>query len=122
MNTITPLTKQEIFSKVWEHFIINEEPISHSEDQCRYRHEGNKCAIGLFIPDEFYHPSLEANDVAFLTEKVPYMKELFSGVDLQFLKDIQKAHDHDSSGISDIVDNLEDIAKDYNLSIPEDTD
>jgi hypothetical protein len=48
------ITLQDIFNKAWEHFIIGDGKPSWSTEQncCMYLDEyGNKCAVGLCIPD-----------------------------------------------------------------------
>lgn len=52
------ITLQDIFNKAWEHFIVGDgKPAwSTEENRCMYLDEyGNKCAVGLCIPDG--HPA-----------------------------------------------------------------
>ena len=56
------LTNQEVFDKVWDHFITKKNPqsIDINSGRCYYRGpQGERCAAGLFIPDEKYHVELE---------------------------------------------------------------
>lgn len=58
---IEKLSNQEVFDKVWEHFIKNKNPPSIMDDgRCVYRGPGgSKCAIGIFIPDDKYIPQMD---------------------------------------------------------------
>jgi len=99
------LTNQEIFTKVWNHFVIEEQPFSidhdrelaydtHEDDQnrCAYRGPGGtKCAVGLFITDENYSPSIEGFFVSTLFED-----GYLSGIgeeSLHLLRRLQVVHD-----------------------------
>lgn len=56
------MTKQEIFNKVWQYFVVEKHPRSVEGDLCYYRHpsgDGRRCAAGLFISDAEYRKSLE---------------------------------------------------------------
>ena len=98
------MTRQEVFDKVYTHFVTEGNPPSMDGQECLYRGpNGLKCAAGLFIPDELYLESME--------ERLP--SELFHGyyeegdnlnevapmathwkkMDLRFLRDLQIAHD-----------------------------
>lgn len=49
------MTKQEIFNKVWDHYIVKKSPpgVDPTDGKCRYRTpEGNVCAVGLFLTEE----------------------------------------------------------------------
>lgn len=106
------MNHQEIFDKVWDHFIVKRNPPSLAEDtealrsgavQCLYRGpNGERCAIGLLIPDEVYTPNMEKASIGDLidsgTSHIPgeeraKLFDLFDGVDFEFLADIQNAHD-----------------------------
>lgn len=46
------LTNQEIFNRVWQHFIVEDKPYAYDTDiqLCSYlTKEGHQCAIGLFL-------------------------------------------------------------------------
>jgi len=54
------MTKQEIFNKVWDHFIVNKGKKSMINGICKFRGiNGSKCVIGLFIPDEKYDKRMD---------------------------------------------------------------
>ena len=49
------LTNQEIFNKVWQHFIVEDKPYAYDPDTqlCSYlTKEGHQCAIGLFLSEK----------------------------------------------------------------------
>lgn len=53
MNTTKQITEQEIFNKVWEHFVVNKAGPSINIGGCAYRGDnGTKCAVGVLLTDE----------------------------------------------------------------------
>ena len=61
---------QEIFNKAHKHFAGMSEPSmgdysgNGDDTQCAYRGaNGNKCIVGVFIPDELYDESLEGDSL-----------------------------------------------------------
>lgn len=56
-----PKTNQEIFDRVWQYYVIEGHPRSvSSSGTCLYRtYDGNRCAVGLFIPDESYREAFD---------------------------------------------------------------
>lgn len=66
---------------------------------CMYRGNSNascpqRCAIGVLIPDEKYHPNMERMKCSFLFERFPFMKTFMpDGLTLNDLKGIQSGHD-----------------------------
>lgn len=60
------ITNQEIFDAAWQAFVVEQRPASRkfSKDinkyECQYRDpDGNRCAVGLCIPDADYSPRME---------------------------------------------------------------
>lgn len=61
------MRKQKAFNIAWNHFIVDKNPASYVigdkgkfDISCRYRGpNGARCALGLFIPDEFYKIGME---------------------------------------------------------------
>jgi hypothetical protein len=84
------LTRQEIFNKVWQHAVIEQQPPSITyENQCRYRGpDGTKCFIGVIIPDEKYDPSFEKSSLRHILEVLNFDVELSP-----FLRSLQCIHD-----------------------------
>lgn len=99
------LTKQTIFNKVWNHFIVKKGKASFSSEmkQCLYRGpNGAKCAIGVLIPDSVYEPKMEKfgnlSGLIMLSDKFQNWakKDLDKSVtefNYEFLFKLQLAHD-----------------------------
>ncbi len=84
------MTKQELFDRVATHLKQQRER-SVSRGLCVYRgSNGLKCAIGVLIPDEAYHPSLEGLGVLGL-EVQRAAGILHTQVDLA--TELQRVHD-----------------------------
>lgn len=128
------MNKQEAFNKSW-HGVINQKRPSRrwvdSSQQlvCCLKSNGNKCAIGHLIPDEEYTPSLEETTWSQLISETPSLK----GLNKQFLRELREAHDQASLRFNVIIDREEkflvafkermnNIAKDFNLTIPTDNE
>lgn len=149
MSDIRPLTEQEVFNKVWEHFVVQghvqsiheANELLNTSGMCMYKSENSKCAIGLFIPDEEYHASLEGNQIQKVLKSCPSTKVLLGGVSEDFLGSLQRTHDqamcttHTTFSSVDghplsmsmvslpipsgLEPRLRAFAKDYGLEIPE---
>jgi hypothetical protein len=89
-------TKESIVKRLWWR---NTGKKSGSIDrkagfQCRYRGDnGNACAVGCFIPDDLYHPSMEGLSVVFLLKDFPLAKSM--PLQIEALDRLQ--HEHDSA-------------------------
>lgn len=116
------LTKQEVFDKVWDWFVLQDKPRAMFGDGCVYRGEDNACcAIGLFIPDDLYTDELEDNSVQTLFiggisdhPAAEYLRELLPD-DVSFLQELQDCHDSSY----DVRGNLENLAFKWDLKVPE---
>lgn len=85
------------------------------DDVCLYRSpDGCKCAIGHLIPDEKYNPAMECKPIASIFSKMD-LKELFENCDLEFLKDLQLAHDG-ALNPSEFESRLLEAAKNHGLN------
>jgi len=88
--------EQEIFDKVWDHFVVQKNlcgfsTLKYTGPVCRYRDQnGLCCAIGLFIPEDQYQPSFEGRTVDTLLG-LPALREL--RVSPNFLLMLQRAND-----------------------------
>lgn len=125
------MTNQQIFNKVWDHFIVNENPASvvTREDgtlKCQYRgSNGAKCAVGIFILDEEYDKKMEglcATDL--LAESHSRLSQLTSAMGW-FLNRLQSAHD-DSALVGRhfhrlMKRDLKELARRYSLKVPRKT-
>jgi hypothetical protein len=77
-----PITPQRVFDAAWNAFVIGDaQPARSSAGGCSYRNsKGDKCAIGLLIPDG--HPAQDAqNSVGKVIDKHP---ELFGASALEY--------------------------------------
>ncbi len=94
------MTAQEIFDRVWNHFITEKQPLSFRIDMfgdrgCMYRDaHGNRCAIGVLIPDEQYDPSIEGPTVQDLLTSSDCPASLLALREhAALLEFLQRAHD-----------------------------
>jgi hypothetical protein len=115
------LTNQEAFNEVWNWFVVEKHPKSVGEpgsryvlgNDCKYRGpNGNKCAIGVLIPDELYDEEWDGGRGANLRE---IQLEEWKNLDWALLKEMQECHDYD---FLNMEPRLRRIAEDYELSIP----
>ncbi len=55
------ISNQDLFDKIVAHLrSMTERSVDSNSGNCRYRGDnGNRCAIGGIIKDEFYHPDIE---------------------------------------------------------------
>jgi hypothetical protein len=62
-----PITNQEIFNTVVTHFAsMKHRSMLEDGETCAYRApDGNKCAIGVLIPDDVYRPDIEGQGFSF---------------------------------------------------------
>ena len=140
---------QEIFDTVYRHFIIEKQRFSFETqasgefEACRYRGpNGEKCAVGLFLPDDEYNPEMENAQLRtlILTDEPnrisPSLVALCGGPDHTFvdinpnfklLDALQQAHDRAASSVpqegadrcrQDFEISLTRIARQYHLTIP----
>ena len=85
-------TAQEIFTQVWNHFVVNEAPRSmDSEGRCWYRGpEGQRCAVGVVLLDTEYVPEHESHSVGTVCAK-GFWERLCPHTSL--LRSLQRLHD-----------------------------
>lgn len=115
-------SKQEIFNRVWQYFVVekNGRAGDPGMNGCYYRAaNGNKCAVGILIPDNVYVPDLEIA-VMELLSKFPHMSK-FIGNDVDFLQVLQSCHDDadEYAFNEDMEVNLRNLASNFSLSIPQ---
>jgi hypothetical protein len=123
-----------MFDKVWQHFVVEEAPESYDLDGpaggCAYRGPiGNKCALGLLIPDHLYRLTMESEPAyRVLNEELTrYLMEhdgTFEGDpgDLdEFASRLQDCHD-DHAGRENFRDGIRAsllyLAADMGLQVP----
>lgn len=92
---------------------------------CRYRQnltpEGNRCFIGVLIPDEHYNPDFDTHDLDFTNPRIwsllsPSLPSPPETHHVQFLTDLQGIHDHSPSTKS-WPHRLASLAQEYNLEM-----
>ena len=114
------MTEQEIFDKVYTHFVVERNPCSVSADgTCMYRGlNGAKCAVGLLIPDEQYQEGMEGMSASMLCEEYPSVCDW--GVSPDFLMSLQCAHDRMRYVLPhEVRDAFRAVADLWGLTIPE---
>lgn len=108
---------QEIFDAASVHLMGMDGPsLDENNDACVYRgydddceYNGQKCAVGLFIADEYYGPDLEGQGITgsqSVADAVAasWEQEHLTVDQLSLLADLQNAHDETSRGSSLIPD------------------
>lgn len=120
---------QEIFDRVWTHFVVERAPrsVARPEDcdgiaaaECRYRGpDGQRCAVGLLIPDAEYGAWMEGWDVERLMRDERFPEALRPlRAHQALLSDLQAAHD-DEDFDNDRAARLAYIGRCFELRIPE---
>lgn len=74
------LSKQEVFNKVALHLLkqFTKSVDPNRSGTCLYRDGiGNKCAVGVLIPDEMYNREMEWRSSSQLLECFPQLQSLF---------------------------------------------
>jgi hypothetical protein len=108
---------QEIFDTVAKH-LATQGRKSTLRDSCRYHGpDGLKCAVGVFVPDDFDTSGLEGDDALGLLGKCgaePWCLPLLPHGRL--LDELQSAHDDPTTG-ADVLGALRGIAHRNHLSI-----
>lgn len=122
------MTAQDIFDRVYRHFIYEGGQLSVSdEDLCVYRDaSGAKCAVGVLLEDSEYSLGMEENNVSELVRLGLLPSRLVPHAGL--LQMLQKAHDdvvHDYDGDGwrgHMQTALRAIAGKLDLNIPDPTE
>jgi len=115
------LTAQDIFDRVYNHFIVNRQPRSLRDGgestECRYHgSNGERCAGGLFIIDELYDETIEGERVSDITS---YLEPGCSS-HIKLLTELQRAHDGYIHHV-DMKKKLISIAEDFSLTVPKES-
>lgn len=95
------MTLQDVFDETWR--LLQAQGRQAFEDgTCKYRtQDGLRCAVGYWIPDEAYHPSLERHgcDQSIVRNALP--PALQTDEMLKLLRELQYLHDDPASWSSD---------------------
>jgi hypothetical protein len=85
----------------------------NGQKSCRYRvPDGNFCIVGAVLPDEYYHPAFEMQDVAAIVDKCD-LPEFFRRYKWQLL-DMHCEYDAAES-LWDLVRGLQIVARNWGL-------
>ncbi len=113
----TLMTEQEIFDKVLAHSrSMTEKAVSLLGEYCMYRTStGNRCFVGVCIPDEVYVPEMENSGIDTLLSRFPVMQNILGASKrrIDFLVRLQEIHDYSFCGREK---HLEDFAERWSLS------
>lgn len=95
------LDRQKFVDDGYRYFVTEGHPPSMENDTCRYRtEEGNRCVIGLQIPDEKYDPSMEGYGPV-----ADVIRDAIGGADTaedgSFLEELQGCHDQSALSITE---------------------
>ena len=92
-------TLDELKAVVYQH-MLKQGTYGQDNDACRLLIDGNKCAVGLFIPDSLYDPEMECEAAPMegvrlmsLLGKALEKLGLTSQEKLKFLQKMQALHD-----------------------------
>lgn len=95
------LTRQQIFDKVYTHFVFKKKPPSYNRELgCVYydSENGNRCAVGLFLTKPEAIACNPINGIASVIEDAPEIYERhFKHSDSDFLEQLQSCHDYPAS-------------------------
>ena len=114
-NKTKPTSDQDMFNRIWNHFIVEKNPrcLSH-EQRCMYRNsKGEGCAIGIVLPDEL------VNDLVSTISGILYSNYNVSvwldRCSRKFLCALQIWHDVDKIDKKKLIS----LATRYKVKIPE---
>lgn len=121
-------TRQELFDKNWEHFIVNRMPraVCAAKDGgtlCRYQvseTDLRRCAIGILVPDDQISQWKDLDGGIYRIDNETIWRAFGKDIvadDLRFLEDLQMAHDS-ADGISTHETLLLSVAKNWKLITP----
>lgn len=121
------MDRQTMFDRVYRHFVIDRASPSVvftcGTVQCRYRGpNGERCALGLLIPDDAYEPTMEGTLALGLLDNKLCARLGIDIDDVDFVDELQGAHDHSVDAGAGFHDDLESklrhIAARYDLTVP----
>lgn len=96
-------SNQQVLDHVLDHLRKQMRQSVKPNLSCAYRtSDGNKCAIGACIPDELYHPNMDAGagmTILDLQKQFPevYKATFSQDVSFDFLNTLQSIHDNNSN-------------------------
>lgn len=115
-------TKQEIFNKVWEHFVVKANPQSIDEfGGCRYYSSEGGCAIGCLIAEDKDKKALDKSSSGIIIDSIRdaeaniINKYISSEIETDFLAELQNIHDNCFFRFGE---SMEKLALKYKLTLP----
>jgi hypothetical protein len=117
-----PLGPQEVLNSIVAYAEANPTKCKDSNGTCAFRdRQGNKCFIGVLIPDEIYTEDLERlrlpKIVKLLIEREVLVPEFFFEDGQRFLSNLQAIHDFSAPNLWRYE--LKDFAQIYSLEFPQ---
>lgn len=119
-----PLTKQEIFNRVWQHFIVEDQPFGFDSNagKCEYLTvSGARCAVGILMSPQLARIARGAVAQVFARYSTPMAQNgLYAMHHEDFLKYLQSHHDFCAKrdDKEEFESCLRTIAAKYELEIP----
>jgi len=131
MKTITP---QKALDLNWQHFVVNKNPqCKYGDGDCSYFYENNRCSIGICLElddakkleqyvFEHHNPFGNLKNHAVIIELNNFGYDFEN---LDFMIELQKIHDtydeeYNGENFNEYMkEQLIQLAKEYNLEIPE---
>lgn len=135
------MNRQEVFNKVWDHFIVQQNPFGWNGQGCTYLSpDGTRCAIGILMPEGPWQECEEG--IVYERENGEYEEGWYIGewtldqvfneeISFKmglFLDELQSAHDESAQMYNEdgcrgtrydqFERYLRSIANQYNLAIP----
>ena len=109
------MTEQEAFNAVWERAKDKRRATDEGGTNCYRTDEGDRCFIGVLIPEDQYDPTMERFRVESLAlaGRLPFLE----GVDRALLRALQRVHD--AQPPARWANALRDVAARYGLEVPE---
>ncbi len=111
------MNNQEFFASTVTHLRKQGRRASNGFSCCYRGPNNTSCAVGCNIPDSMYEPSMETMTVLQLMHNYEQVAELFKDVDPCLLSDLQFMHDTEDTSTWEA--RFKEIAKDYNLELPQ---
>ena len=113
-------SKQQIFNKVWKHFIVEKNPKSVEGDSCTYYSESGGCAIGCLIGDDKDKKQFDLG----LYSTIDYIRKRYTNsisryisgnIPSSFLVQLQTIHD---SYFNEFESKMRAFADSHGLKVP----
>ena len=109
------MMKQEMYDVVCAHLAQQRcRSLRQGDEYCAYRGKnGRMCAVGCLIPDDLYDPSIEG-EVVYHSGIVGLLLDRI-GVDVNFARRMQLAHDRDYFGPKGLRSTLRRAAREHGV-------